>query len=384
VITAASKRLQLVEEYYFSRKLEEIRRLEMDGRRVINLGIGNPDLSPPRQALDEAARKIQEPTAHGYQPYRSTPELRAAIARSYASLYGVTLDPATQVLPLLGSKEGVFYLSGAFLDPGDEVLYPDPGYPAYAASARLLGATPVAYDLTEEGGWLPDLDALARRDLSRVKLMWVNYPHMPTGARAPRAFLDRLARFAREQRILVANDNPYSRILNPEPMSLLASPGALDACVELNSLSKSCSMAGWRVGYLLGAADVVQAVLQLKSTVDSGMFLPLQAGAAAALAAPASYHAELDAAYRERREAGRAVFQALGFRAAPEQSGLFLWARAPESVPDVEARLDELLRLARVFLVPGRVFGRNGERYARLSLCAPAERIREAAERVGA
>jgi aspartate/methionine/tyrosine aminotransferase len=379
---AQAERLSHVGEYYFSQKLEALRRLAAEGRDVINLGIGSPDLAPSPAAIAAAQASLHSPKSHGYASYRSTIELRQAMTDWYGRVYGVALDPQSEALPLLGSKEGILYLSMAFLNPGDQVLVPNPGYPAYAAVASLIGAQAVFYDLKEEAGWLPDFASLEALDLSRCKLMWVNYPHMPTGQVAKPEFFRQLAAFAKRKGILACNDNPYGLILNQgAPLSLLALDPKMESCAELNSLSKSFNMAGWRVGMLMASARVVNAALQVKSNVDSGMFLPIQAGAAEALKNPDSWHAERNRIYLQRRECAWRLFDALDFRYDRAQQGLFAWAKAPESIASVERWVDELLEGASVFLAPGRIFGSNGARYARASLCAPAERIEQAIER---
>ena len=378
-----AKRLERVGEYYFSAKLEQIRQMRAAGTDVINLGIGSPDLAPSEAAISAATASLHSDASHGYPSYRSSPELRAAMAKWIGETYGVGLDPATEILPLLGSKEGILYASLAFLNPGDRVLVPNPGYPAYAAVAELIGAEVIYYDLSEKTGWLPDFEALERADLSRCKLMWVNYPHMPTGTSASAELFRRLVEFGRRKKILIGNDNPYGVILNREPpRSLLAEDAAKEGVFELNSLSKSFNMAGWRVGMLLGSAALVDAVLQVKSNVDSGMFLPVQAGAAAALANPSAWHAARNKVYAERRRVVCQIFDALGFTYTTDQVGLFVWAKAPDSVPDVAAFVDRLLEEAHVFLTPGFIFGSNGKRFARSSLCARTPLLEEALRRI--
>lgn len=383
MILPLAERLRHVNEYYFSRKLEQLRQMRYGGVDVINLGIGSPDLAPSETVIEAATRSMQAASSHGYAPYRSSPELRQAIAKWYARAYGVTLDAETQVLPLLGSKEGLFYISQAFLNPGDGVLVPDPGYPAYASTAHLAGARIVPYRLREENGWLPDLAALEKTDLNGVKIMWVNYPHMPTGAEADESFFARLIEFGRRNRILICHDNPYGLVLNSRPpLSLLKFDPQMDVSLELNSLSKSFNMAGWRIGMLLSSGAVVNAVLQVKSNVDSGMFTPLQAGAIAALQTPDAWHESRNFIYRERQEAAEAIFTQIGFRFRPNQVGLFVWAKAPEAVSDVEAHLETILQTTGVFLTPGFIFGDGGRRYARCSLCAPLPRLQEALQRI--
>jgi LL-diaminopimelate aminotransferase len=383
MIVNRADRLNSVEEYYFSRKLEQIQGMRNRGIDVINLGIGSPDMMPPPEALQAASSAINEKTNHGYASYRSTPELRSAIGEWYQKTYGVTLNPNSEVLPLLGSKEGILYLSMALLNPGDQVLIPNPGYPAYAAVANLLGAKIIAYDLTEENGWLPDLEKLAALDLSRCKLMWVNYPHMPTGTRADENFFKRLVEFAKKKKLFLCNDNPYGLVLNQTALaSLLKADPTFEVSGELNSLSKSFNMAGWRVGMFLGAKDAVDAVIQVKSQVDSGMFLPVQKAAIAALTVSDAWHAERNRIYQERRNTIYEIFDALKFTYSRDQVGLFVWAKAPSEVEDVEKLIDRVLNEAHVFLTPGMIFGSNGNRYARASLCASIERLKLARDRI--
>ena len=374
-----AERLKQVGEYYFSRKLEQVRKMRASGIDVINLGIGSPDLAPSSAAIEAARQSLLSEKSHGYASYRGTPELRQAMADWYQRTYQVKLDPATEVLPLLGSKEGILYLSLAYLNPGDRVLVPNPGYPAYSSVASLIGAKVIHYDLKEESGWYPDLDDLEKSDLSGCKLMWVNYPHMPTGKSATGELFERLMEFGKRRGILICNDNPYGLVLNRDaPLSLLNRDPALETCLELNSLSKSFNMAGWRVGMILGNAAVIDAVLQVKSNVDSGMFLPVQAAAISALGTSLSWHEERNQVYRERREVVWRIFDRLGFSYDRSQVGLFVWAKAPSEVPDVEAFVDDLLERLHIFLTPGFIFGTNGAGYARASLCAPVEILKEA------
>ncbi|HQU73441.1 MAG TPA: aminotransferase class I/II-fold pyridoxal phosphate-dependent enzyme [Calditrichia bacterium] len=382
MIVKPAERLAEVSEYYFSRKLQEVRALAAAGRDIINLGIGSPDLPPAEPVIRQLISAAGKPGVHGYQPYRGIPELRQAMSDYYLRLYGVSLDPAGEILPLMGSKEGILHISLAFVNPGDEVLVPDPGYPGYAGATRIAGGILRSYDLQEQNGWLPDLDALAARDLSRVKLMWINYPHMPTGAMAGSEAMARMVDFARSHGILLINDNPYSRILNPDPVSLLSIPGAMDCCLELNSLSKSHHMPGWRVGLLAGRADYIDTVLKVKSNMDSGMFRPLQEAAAAALATRDDWHEAQNAIYAQRRKQILGMVEPLGFSASPNAAGLFVWARAPRHIPDVEKFVDEILHTLGVFMAPGMVFGENGRPYLRLSLCASDHNIKQAVERI--
>ena len=378
-----ASRLAHTGEYYFSRKLRELAALNAAGANVINLGIGSPDLPPHPSVLAALAATAAQPTAHGYQGYQGTPALRGALADFYQRHYGVRLDPASEVLPLLGSKEGLMHVALTFLEAGDAVLIPNPGYPTYRAVAEISGADQREYDLTAQTGWLPDLTALAATDLAAVKLMFVNYPHMPTGAAASPAFLAQLVAFARTHNILLVHDNPYGFILNETPpLSLLAVPGARDVALELNSLSKSHNLAGWRVGMLVGRADLLAAVLRFKSNTDSGMFLGVQQAAVAALGLGADWFAELNATYRARRQLVLRLLQALGCAPAPGQTGLFLWAAVPAAYADGYALSDAVLAEARIFLTPGAIFGSQGQGYVRASLCQPAAVLQEALRRV--
>ena len=383
MIIPVANRLNSVQEYYFSRKLQEVRELSARGRDVINLGIGNPDLPPPPQAIQTLRHTAALPDSHGYQPYRGIPELRQAMADWYRHTYGVHLDAAEEVLPLMGSKEGIVHISLAFLNPGDQVLVPDPGYPAYASAARLAGGQPVFYNLREEHHWLPDRDELEALDTSRVRLMWVNYPHMPTGAVAGEDTFAELVAFARERRILLCHDNPYSRILNPQlPLSILQLPGAREGCLELNSLSKSFHMAGWRVGMVVGAAPYLETIIKVKSNLDSGMFLPVQQAAVEVLRMSSDWHEQQNIRYQRRRELIRQLLDTRGCTWSPDTAGLFVWGKLPDDIADAETFVDQLLYSAGIFLAPGTVFGNNGKRYIRASLCAPEERIQQAIERI--
>lgn len=383
LLVSPANRLRNAGEYYFARKAEGLRQLRARGLDVINLGIGSPDLTPPHAVIESTVRSLQSETSHGYAPYRSTPELRKAMAEFYGRAYRVQLDPERHVLPLLGSKEGILGVSLAFLNPGDGVLVPNPGYPAYSSVASLVGANPRPYDLSAESGWWPDFEALERTDLSGCKLMWVNYPHMPTGTAGSRDLFERLVDFGRRKRILICHDNPYGLVLNRDaPLSILSSDPSFDVSLELNSLSKSFNMAGWRVGMCLGSEEVVNAVLQVKSNIDSGMFLSVQAGAVTALSSSDDWLDARNAIYARRRELVWRLFDLLGFTCDANQVGLFVWAKAPDSLSDVEAFLNALLESAHVCLTPGFVFGTNGLRYARASLCVSEVRLEEALQRV--
>ncbi len=380
---STASRLANTGEYYFSRKLRELAALNAAGANIISLGIGSPDLPPHPSVIAALAATASQPTTHGYQSYQGTPALRQAMASFYQRSYGVALDPATEVLPLAGSKEGLMHIGMAFLETGDAVLIPNPGYPTYRAVAEICGAEVREYDLTAATGWLPDLDSLAESDLSRVKMMLVNYPHMPTGTPPTPEFLQKLVEFATAHDIMLVHDNPYGFVLNETPpMSLLAVPGAKEVALELNSLSKSHNLAGWRVGMLVGRADWLTEGLRFKSNMDSGMFLGIQQAAVAALALGDDWFAELNATYRARRELVRELLAALACEVAPGQTGLFIWAAVPPHYADGYALSDAVLAEARVFLTPGGIFGSNGNGYVRASLCQPEDVLREALERV--
>jgi len=375
-------RLQQVQEYYFSRKLREVRQLAAEGHPVINLGIGSPDLSPSPEVLQTLKDAVEEMGAHQYQSYQGLPELRKTIAAFYNQKFGVTLDPDSEVLPLMGSKEGIMHISMAFLNPGDRVLIPDPGYPTYGSVTRLVGAQPLTYALSESHGWFPDLEALEEEGLQGVRLMWVSYPHMPTGATADQEQFRRLVDFARRNDLLLVNDNPYSFVLSNGPLSILSTPGAEGYVLELNSLSKTFNMAGWRVGMLLGAAPLLQAVLKVKSNMDSGMFYGIQKGAIAALRSGPGWFDHLDATYRRRRAGVFQIADRLGCTYDHKAVGMFVWARLPDGSPDSETFVDELLHQKHLFVAPGTVFGSQGEGYIRFSLCVPEDKIREALKRL--
>lgn len=377
-----ANRLNSVQEYYFSRKLREVRQLVAEGRPIINMGIGSPDLDPPAEVLQVLKNAIYDNGAHQYQSYQGLPELRQTIAKFYADKFGVTVDPADEILPLMGSKEGIMHISMAFLNAGDEVLLPNPGYPTYAAVTRLVEAVPRTYDLKSENGWFPDLEALAQQDLSKVKLMWASYPHMPTGATATNTQLKNLVQFAHQHDILLVNDNPYSFVLANKPTSILAVAGAKEGVLELNSLSKTFNMAGWRVGMVLGGAKSISAILKVKSNMDSGMFYGIQKGAIAALNSVSEWFKNLDATYTKRRKLVFEMAEKLGCIYDTNAVGMFVWAKLPKDSKTSEDFIDEILYDKNIFIAPGTVFGSNGEGYIRFSLCVKEERIKEAIVRL--
>ena len=348
-------RLASVSEYYFSRKLKEVARMNAEGKDVISLGIGSPDMPPSPETIEVLCENARKADAHGYQPTVGIPELRRAMADWYKRWYNVDLDPATEIQPLIGSKEGILHVTLALVNPGDQVLVPNPGYPTYTSLNRILGSEIVTYDLQENNHWQPDFEQLEQMDLSRVKIMWTNYPNMPTGANATLELYQRLVDFARRHNIVIVNDNPYSFILNKKPISILNIPGAKECCIEFNSMSKSHNMPGWRVGLLATNATFVQWILKIKSNIDSGTFRPMQLAAAQAYQNSAEW---------------------------PEQVGMFLWGKIPDSYADVEELTEKVLQEARVFITPGFIFGSNGKRYIRISLCAKEDRLAEALERI--
>ena len=376
-------RLQLVSEYYFSRKLKEVAQLNAEGRDIISLAIGSPDMPPSPQTIEKLCEVARRPDAHGYQPTMGTPELREAMADFYQRWYGVELDSKTEIQPLIGSKEGILHVTLAFVNPGDQVLVPNPGYPTYTSLSRLLGAEVVNYDLREDNGWQPDFETLEQMDLSRVKLMWTNYPNMPTGANAQMQTYERLVRFAREKGIVVVNDNPYSFILNEHPISLLQVPGAKDCCIEFNSMSKSHNMPGWRVGLCATNATFISWILKVKSNIDSGTFRGIQLAAAEAYRNAPEWHEQANrTVYAARRRYAEEIMCVLGCTCDPAQVGMFLWGKIPEKYTDAEELTERVLHEARVFITPGFIFGTNGQRYIRISLCAKKEKLQEALERI--
>lgn len=375
-------RVSEIQEYYFSRKLREVARLNAEGRDIISLGIGGPDRMPSAEVIDTLCEEARKPGAHSYQPYVGIPELRRAMSRFYSRHYGVELNPDTEIQPLIGSKEGILHVSLAFLNPGDGVLVPNPGYPTYTSVSRLVGAEIFNYDLTEDGGWMPDFEALERLPLDRIKLMWINYPHMPTGTPASVGLFEKIVDFGRRHGIVIAHDNPYSFILNREPQSILQVEGAKDVAVELNSLSKSHNMAGWRVAMAASNPTFISWILKVKSNIDSGQFKPLMLAAAKALEAGDDWYDDLYDVYAERCTIAEDIMRELGCTFDPQQRGMFLWGRVPDDVPSGEWLADELFYKARVFITPGFIFGRNGERYVRISLCAKPAKLRESLERI--
>lgn len=379
-------RISHVEEYYFSRKLKEVAKMNQDGGiPVISLGIGGPDFCPSELTLNALIDDVRRSDAHSYQSYVGLPELRKAWSDFYKRWYDVDLDPTTEMLPLIGSKEGIMHVTMAFINPGDKVLVPDPGYPTYTSVSKLCGADIIKYDLKYENNWEPDFEALENTPgIDDVKIMWVNYPHMPTGHKASVELLKKIVDFGRKHNIVIINDNPYSFILNDNPLSILQIGGAKDVCIEFNSMSKTHSMAGWRQGICCGKKEFIEWILRVKSNVDSGMFRPMMKAAIAALNNPAEFYVEQNKAYRERRLAAEEIMNYLGCEFDPAQSGLFLWGRIPERFENCEALTEPILHEARVFMTPGFIFGKNGERFVRISLCAPVEKMKEALERIKA
>ncbi len=378
-----AERLGLVQEYYFSRKLKEVAQLNAEGRDIISLAIGSPDMPPSDQTVERLCEVARRPDAHGYQPTMGTPELRQAMAGFYNRWYGVALDPAREILPLIGSKEGILHITLAFVNPGDAVLVPNPGYPTYTSLSKILGARIINYNLLEDNGWQPDFEELEQMDLSGVRLMWTNYPNMPTGGNARRETYERLVDFARRHNIVVVNDNPYSFILNDNPLSLLQVEGAKDCCIELNSMSKSHNMPGWRVGLCATNATFISWILKVKSNIDSGTFRGLQLAAAEAYANDDSWHQKANIeTYGRRRAIAEEIMRTLGCTYDPAQVGMFLWGKIPDRYDDAETLTERVLHEARVFITPGFIFGSNGRRYVRISLCAKDDKMREALERI--
>ena len=377
-----AERINIVEEYYFSRKLRQIDQMRNAGADIISLGIGSPDQPPSDNTIRRLADEARKPGVHGYQSYSGNPALRKAFSDWYFKYFKVRLDPENEILPLMGSKEGIMHISMAFVNTGDEVLVPNPGYPTYSSVTNLVGGKIRYYDLSEKNGWYPDLETLERSDLGKVKLMWTNYPHMPTGTKASAELFSQLVAFSGDHGILLCNDNPYSFILNEEYLSLLAAGGAMETALELNSLSKSHNMAGWRIGMVAGHRDYIKNILKVKSNMDSGMFLPLQLAAVEALNNPPSWYDTVNKVYKERRKTAESIMGLLRCRFSKEQTGLFVWGRIPDEIENCEAFVEEILNKAHVFITPGFIFGSQGDRYIRISLCADNDRLNQAKRRI--
>ncbi len=379
---SVAERVQQTEEYYFSKKLQEIAHLNNKGHDVINLGIGSPDLPPHPEVIAELQRVSELPNSHGYQGYRGIPALRQAMSDWYKNYYSVHLSAEKEILPLIGSKEGVVHICMTYLQEGDQALIPNPGYPAYASAVKLSGAEALPYTLDAKQNWLPDLEELEKQDLSKVKLMWVNYPHMPTGSRANSSFFEKLIAFGRKNNILICHDNPYSFILSEHPISLMQVPDAKDVAIELNSLSKCANMAGWRLGMLVGSEDRINEILRFKSNMDSGMFLGIQMAAIKALYLGQEWYSQLNEIYRKRREKVYEILNVLGGKYQKDQSGLFVWAEVPQNYKNGYEVTDDVLDKARVFITPGGIFGSAGDPYIRISLCANDDILDEALQRI--
>lgn len=377
-----ANRVSDIKEYYFSKKLRELAKLNAEGADIISLGIGGPDRAPSEKVISTLQNEASKESNHSYQPYNGLPELRQAFSDWYKEKYGVNLDPSTEILPLIGSKEGILHISLTFLNPGEGVLVPDPGYPTYTSVSRLIGAKIYTYDLKEENDWLPDFEALEKLPLDKIKLMWVNYPHMPTGKQADMETFKKIVDFGKRHGIVIAHDNPYSFILNKEPMSILQVPGAIDITVEMNSLSKSHNMAGWRVAMAASNPTFISWILKVKSNIDSGQFKPVMLAAAQALHLEEDWYEKLYGIYEERRKIAEDIMKELGCYYDPKQKGLFLWGKIPEEVPSGEWLADELFYKAKVFVTPGFIFGKNGEKYIRISLCAKPEKLEESLRRI--
>jgi len=377
----AAKRLDTVQEYYFSKKLREVRALLVAGKPIINMGIGSPDLQPPPAVIEAIQQAVLQEGAHKYQSYQGLPAFRQAVADFYQKNYQVVVNPENEILPLMGSKEGILHISMAFLNKGDKVLIPNPGYPTYTSVTNLVEAVPVFYDLTSEHNWEPNFKQLEQKDLSNVKLMWVNYPHMPTGAKATENLFKKLIAFGKKHQLLIINDNPYSFVLNNNPLSILSIDGAKETAIELNSLSKSFNMAGWRVGMLLGATPILEEVLKVKTQMDSGMFYGIQQGAIAALKVSSGWFENMNEIYQKRRKLIWQIAEALDCTFDKNTSGMFVWAKIPAG-KKAENIVDDLLYKHHIFIAPGTIFGSKGEGYIRFSLCVPEEKIKEALDRL--
>lgn len=377
-----AKRLETVEEYYFSTKLRQVRQMISEGKPVLNMGIGSPDLTPPPKVIEAMVKALGDEKAHEYQSYQGLPELRKGIADFYKSQFDVALDPNTEILPLMGSKEGIMHISLAFLNEGDEVLIPDPGYPTYSSVTNLVGAKSVFYDLKEQNNWMPDLEALESRDLSKVKLMWINYPHMPTGTGGSLELFERLVAFAKRHHIVLVNDNPYSFVLNDNPISIFQIEEAKEVALELNSLSKTFNMSGWRIGMVSGKQEFIDAILKIKSNMDSGMFYGIQKGAIEALKLGSEWFDSQNKIYKRRRKLIFQLAEKLGCTFNKEAVGMFVWAKLPFGNRSSETFIDTFLIEKNIFLTPGTIFGKNGEGYIRFSLCIREEKIQEAIDRL--
>ncbi len=377
-----AERTNSVQEYYFSQKLRQIDQMRSSGADIINLGIGSPDQPPSQNTISSLSKEAARTTSHGYQSYTGIPSLRKAFADWYKMYFNVKLDPENEILPLMGSKEGIMHISMAFVNPGDEVLVPDPGYPTYSSVTNLVGGKIRYYDLDEKNGWFPDIARIEESGISRVKVMWINYPHMPTGAKATRRLFEQLTLFCLKNNILLVNDNPYSFILNKEYLSLLEVERAMDIAIELNSLSKSHNMAGWRIGMAAGNREYIKTILKVKSNMDSGMFRALQVAAVEALNNPPSWYDEVNIVYRQRRKIVEEMMDILKCKFDKKQTGLFVWGRIPEDIPDCGSFVDEILNKANVFITPGFIFGKNGARYIRISLCADEPTLLKARTRI--
>lgn len=382
MIVKPAIRTEGISEYYFSHKLRQIDRMRSEGADIINLGIGSPDQPPSENTISALCSEAQKTSSHGYQSYKGIPALRKAFSNWYKKYYNVTLDPENEILPLMGSKEGIMHVSMAFVNPGDDVLVPDPGYPTYSSVTKLAGGNIINYKLEEKNGWLPDINKLEDSDPGRVKIMWINYPHMPTGAKASAREFDELVRFAIRNKILLCNDNPYSFILNNDYLSILSADGAKEAALELNSLSKSHNMAGWRIGMLAGHSEYINTVLKVKSNMDSGMFRALQTAAVEALSNPPSWYKKINKIYAKRRLIAEEIMEIIKCKFDRNQTGLFVWGRIPEEIKDCESFVDDILNKAHVFITPGFIFGNQGDRYIRISLCAEEEVLQKAKKRI--
>ena len=378
---ATANRLKNINEYYFSQKLKEVRQLILDGKPIINMGIGSPDLAPSDKVILAIQKALFDEKAHEYQSYQGLPELRKGMADFYANHFGISLNPNLEILPLMGSKEGIMHISMAFLNEGDEVLIPNPGYPTYHSVSNLVGASSVFYDLSEVNNWEPDFESLEKSDLSKVKLMWVSYPHMPTGAKGGKELFEKLIAFAKKYDILIVNDNPYSFVLNDEPLSILQIDGAKEVALELNSLSKTFNMAGWRVGMVSGSAKLIDGILKVKSNMDSGMFYGIQKGAVEALKLGKNWFITQNKIYQKRRALIFELVEKLGCQCVKENVGMFVWAKIPDTESSSEVFVDKILKENDLFIVPGTVFGSNGEGYIRFSLCVNEEKIKEVINR---